>query len=179
MKKGEKQESKMDDQAVMEEYRKLATPGAPHKLLARMAGSWNTKTRSWPEPDKPPTESKGTCELKMLFDGRYLQQECSGEMMGSPFSGVGVTGYDNHTKKFVSTWMDSMSTGIYFFEGTGSADGKGFTQESHYADAVQGPMKWRAVTRLVDDNSFVFEMYGTHKKGKEEKMMEMTYTRKQ
>ncbi len=179
MEKEKKKERKMDDQAVMEEYRKLAIPGAPHKLLARMAGSWNTRTKSWTGSDQPPTESKGTCELKMLFDGRYLQQECSGEMMGSPFSGVGVTGYDNHTKKFVSTWMDSMSTGIYFFEGIGSTDGKSFTQESRYDDAVQGPMKWRAVTKLVDDNTFVFEMYGAHKKGKEDKMMEMTYTRKQ
>jgi hypothetical protein len=40
-------------------------------------------------------------------------------------------------------------------------------------------MKCRAVTRLVDDNTFVFEMYGARKKGKEEKMMEITYTRKQ
>ena len=73
--------------------------------------------------------------------------------MGGPFAGVGVTGYDNHSKKFVLTWMDSMSTGIYFFEGSGSADGKSFTQEGHYNDAVQGPMKWRAVTKLVDDNT--------------------------
>jgi hypothetical protein len=39
-------------------------------------------------------------------------------------------------------------------------------------------MKWRSVTRIVDDNTHVFEMYGTDKKGKEEKMMEITYTRK-
>jgi hypothetical protein len=39
-------------------------------------------------------------------------------------------------------------------------------------------MKWRSVTRIVDDNTLAFEMYGTDKRGKEEKMMEMTYTRK-
>jgi len=32
MKKEKKREGKMDDQAIMEEYKKLATPGAPHKL---------------------------------------------------------------------------------------------------------------------------------------------------
>ena len=71
-----------------------------------------------------------------------------------------------------------MSTGIYFFEGTAGPDGKTITQESRYDDPVQGPMKYRAVTRIVDDNTLVFEMYGTDKRGKEEKMMEMTYTRK-
>jgi hypothetical protein len=99
-------------------------------------------------------------------------------MMGSPFTGIGVTGYDNHTKKYVSTWMDSMGTGIFFFEGTASADGKTITQEACYDDPLKGPMKWRSVTRIVDDNTLVFEMYGADKRGKEEKMMEITYTRK-
>ena len=168
MAKENNQESKMDIQAMMEVYKKLGTPGAPHKVLASMAGSWITKTKSWMEPNKPPMESTGTCEQKMLLGGRFLQQEFSGEMMGSTFTGIGVTGYDNHTKKYVSTWMDSMGTAIYFFEGTASADGKTITQESRYADPIQGPMKWRWVTRIVDDNTLVFEMYGTDKRGKEE-----------
>jgi hypothetical protein len=123
-------------------------------------------------------ESSGTCEQKMLLGGRFLQQEFTGEMMGSTFTGIGVAGYDNHTRKYVSTWMDSMSTGIYFFEGTASADGKTITQESRYDDPIKGPMNWRAVTKIVDDNTQVFEMYGIDKTGREEKMMEMTYTRK-
>jgi hypothetical protein len=178
MAKKKAQEGKIDMQAIMEVYRKLATPGAPHKLLAKMAGSWHTKTKSWMEPDKPPMESSGTCEQKMLLGGRFLQQEFTGEMMGSTFTGIGVAGYDNHTRKYVSTWMDSMSTGIYFFEGTASADGKTITQESRYDDPIKGPMNWRAVTKIVDDNTQVFEMYGIDKTGREEKMMEMTYTRK-
>jgi hypothetical protein len=99
-------------------------------------------------------------------------------MMGNPFTGIGVTGYDNHTQKYVSTWIDSMGTAIPFFEGTGSADGKTITQEACYEDPIKGPMKWGSVTRIVDDNTHVFEMYGTDKSGKEEKMMEITYTRK-
>jgi hypothetical protein len=173
-----KQEDKMDMQAMMEVYTKLATPGAPHKMLANLAGSWVTKTRAWMDPDKPPMEGTGTCEQKMLLDGRYLQQEYMGEMMGSPFTGINLIGYDNHAKKVVSTWIDSMSTGIYYFEGTASADGKTLTQESSYDDPVRGPMVWRSVTRIVDDNTLEYEMYLTPKGGKEEKMMEMTVTRK-
>jgi hypothetical protein len=123
-------------------------------------------------------ESEGTCEQKMLLGGRFLQQEFTGDMMGSPFTGIGVTGYDNHTKKYVSTWMDSMSTAILVFEGTASADGKTIIQESHYDTPTKGPLKWRSVTKIVDDNTWSFEMYETDKGGKEEKMMEITYTRK-
>ena len=115
----------------------------------------------------------------MILGGRFLQQEFTGEMMGSAFTGIGVTGYDNHTKKYVSTWIDSMGTAILFFEGTASADGKTITQESRYDDPVKGSMIWRSVTKIVDDNTHLFEMYATDKRGKEEKMMEITYTRKQ
>jgi hypothetical protein len=173
-----KQESKMDMQEMMEVYKKLGTPGEPHKMLAKLAGSWTTKTKAWMEPDKPATESTGTCEQKMLLDGRYLQQEYTGEMMGITFKGINVIGYDNYTKKYVSTWIDSMSTGIYHFEGTAGADGRTITQESSYDDPVQGPMTWRSVTKIVDENTLQYEMYTMRKGAKEEKMMEMTVTRK-
>ncbi|MGQ0812610.1 MAG: DUF1579 domain-containing protein [Nitrospiraceae bacterium] len=176
--KEKKPEKQVDMQAMMETYQKLATPGEPHKQLASMSGSWNTKTKSWMEPNKPPREETGACEQKMVMDGRFLHAECTGNMMGQPFTGIGVTGYDNHTKKYVSTWMDSMGTGIYFMEGTAGADGKTITQTGSYNDPIEGPMKLRAVTKLVDENTETFTMYGTGKRGKDMKMMEITYTRK-
>jgi hypothetical protein len=175
----EKEEGTMGMPAMMEVYRKLATPGAPHAVLARMAGSWMTRTKGWMEADKPPTETTGTCEQKMILDGRFLLQDYKGDMMGSPFTGINLIGYDNHTRKYVSTWIDSMSTGIYCFEGTAGEDGKTITQESRYDDPIRGPMTWRSVTRIVDDDTLVYEAYSTVKGGKEEKMAETALTRKQ
>jgi hypothetical protein len=146
-------------------------------LHPNKTGSWATKTSACMEPWKPPVESAGTSEQKMILGGRFLQQEFAGEMMGGTFNGIGVTGYDNHAKKYVSTWLDSMNTTILLFEGTASADGKTITLEAGYDDPIKGPMKWRSVTRIVDDNTHVFEMFGTDKTGKEEKMMDITYTR--
>lgn len=159
-------------------YEELATPGAPHKLLAEMAGKWTVKSRWWMDPGAPPMESTGASEQKMVLDGRFLHQEFSGEMMGSPFNGVGFTGFKNYTGKYVSTWMDSMGTGIYYFEGKAGPDGKTITQTCDYDDPVRGPLKWRSVTRFVDRNRLEFEMYTTDSSGKEGKMGEMTYTRK-
>jgi len=159
-------------------YQELATPGAPHKLLAGMAGSWSVKSTWWMDPSGPPMESTGASEQKMILDGRFLQQDFSGEMMGGPFAGIGFTGYDNHTGKYVSTWMDSMGTGIYYFEGSAGADGKTITQSCSYDDPMRGPLTWRSVTRIVDRNHLVFDMYTTDKSGREDKMGEMTYTRK-
>ena len=174
----EKKPAKMDMQAMMETYKKLATPGEPHKQLASLAGSWTTKTKEWMEPNKPPMESTGTCEEKVLLDGRFLQQECTGDMMGQAFTGIGVTGYDNYTKKYVSTWMSSMGTGIFVMEGTASADGKTITLHGSHKDPTWGVMKHRAVLKFVDENTHTFEMYHKGKDGKEMKDMEITYTRK-
>jgi len=176
--KEKKQEAKMDQQAMMDTYAKLATPGEPHKLFAGLAGSWTTKTKSWMEPGKPPMESTGSAELKMLLDGRFLQQEFTGEMMGQPFSGVGINAYDNLRKRYVTSWIDTMGTGIFMMEGTASADGKTITMRGQHAELGGGQMTHRAVWKIVDNNTQTFDMYGTHHHGKEMKMMEIAYTRK-
>ncbi len=173
-----KQKGKMDMQSMMAIYKKAGTPGAPHKRLANLAGSWTTKTTAWFEPDKPPVESRGSCRQKMILGGRFLQQEYTGKVMGDAFTGINLIGFDNHTKKYVSIWIDSMSTGIYFFEGTASPNGKTITQISCYDDPARGPMSWRSVSRIVDINTMKYEMYIKPKGGKEEKMMEMTLTRR-
>ncbi len=174
-----KREGKIDMQKIMEIYKKAGTPGEPHKLLAKLEGSWTTRTRGWMEPDKPPVDSTGTCEQKLVLDGHYLQQLYSGDMMGLPFTGINLLGYNNHTGKYVSVWLDSMSTAIYYFEGTASADGRTIMQKCSYDDPVRGPSVWRSVTRIKDDNTLEFEMFITPTGGKEEKMMEMTVARKE
>ena len=177
--KDKKSEKQMDPQAMMETYKKLATPGEPHKLFASLAGSWTTKTKEWMEPDKPPMESTGSAEMKMLLDGRFLQQEFTGDMMGQSYSGVGISAYDNLRNRYVTMWIDSMGTGIFTMEGTASADGKTITLKGQHAEPGGGHMTHRAVWKIVDSNTQTFDMYGTHGHGKEMKMMEIRYTRKQ
>lgn len=177
--KEKKHDKQMDQQAMMELWKKLGTPGEPHKLFANLAGSWTTTTKEWMEPGKPPTESTGTAEMKMLLDGRFLYQEYHAQMMGQPFSGIGIDGYDNLTKKYVTAWIDSMGTGIFFMEGTASPDGKAITLRGSHPEPGGGKMTHRAVWKIVDANNQIFEMYGAHGKEKEMKFLEITYTRKQ
>jgi len=171
--------AKIDIEKIMEIYKKAGTPGEPHKALAKLEGSWTTRSRGWMEPGKPPVESTGTCEQKLILDGHYLQQVYTGDMMGQPFTGINLMGYDNHTKKYESVWIDSMSTGIYYFRGTASNKGKTISQECSYDDPIKGPSVWRSMTTIKDDNTLEFEMFITPKGGKEEKMMEMTVIRKE
>jgi hypothetical protein len=176
--KDKKSDKPMDPQAMMEVWKQLATPGEPHKLFATLAGSWTTTTKEWMEPGKPPTESAGTADMKMLLDGRFLYQEYNAQMMGQPFSGIGIDAYDNMTKKYVTAWIDTMGTGIFMMDGTASADGKTITLKGSHPEPGGGKMTHRAVWKIVDGNTQTFDMYGTHHGGKEMKVMEIVYTRK-
>lgn len=177
--KEKQHDKKMDPQEMMEVWKKLGTPGEPHKLFASIAGSYTTHTKEWMEPGKPPVESDGTAESKMLLDGRFLYQEYHSQMMGQPFHGVGIDGYDNLTKKYVTAWIDSMGTGIFFMEGTASPDGKTITLHGSHPEPGGGKMTHRAVWKIVDNNNQTFEMYGAHGKEKEMKFLEIVSTRKQ
>ncbi len=63
--------------------------------------------------------------------------------------------------------MDSMGTGMYVFEGSAVGGGKTIIMESHYDDPMAGPMKLRALTKMIDRNTEIFEMYGADKTGQE------------
>jgi hypothetical protein len=171
------EKGKMDEKAMMEIYMKAGTPGDHHKMLASLAGTWIARSKMGMEAGTT-MEETGVSEQKMILGGRFLKQEYSGQMMGRPYNGIGYTGYDNHAKKYISTWIDSTSTAILFFEGTAGTDGKTITQECSHDDPVRGPMKWRSVTRIVEENKNIFEMFSIDKSGKQEKMFEINYTRK-
>jgi hypothetical protein len=164
--------------AEMEAYMKAGTPGSPHKALAGTVGTYEAKVKSWHEPGQPPMEETGTATRAMALDGRVLVEEFKGSMMGMPFTGHGMRGYDNVTGKHWSTWNDSMSTGVMLSEGTCDAK-NACTFEGTFNDAVKkAPVTSRMTSRWTSPTTEVFEMYGPGRDGKEMKMMEITYTKK-
>jgi len=167
-----------EQKAEMEAYMKAGTPGAPHQMLASMAGTYDIKVKSWHDPKAPATEETGTATRKMILGDRVLVEDVNSTMMGSPFTGQGLRGYDNVTGKYWSLWMDSMSTGMMTSEGTCDAKNACTFTGSWNDPVTKGPFKVRMTTRWTSPTTEVFEMYGPGKDGKEMKMMEITYTKK-
>jgi len=169
----------MDAKAMQEMMEKAAALGPQHEQLKKMVGEWNCTVKTMMDPSQPPTETKSTAVITSLMDGRYFQEQATGEMMGKPFQGMSITGYDNIMKKYVSTWIDNAGTGIMTSEGTADATGNVITWTGWSSDPMTGKkVKYRMVTRILDDNKHVFEMFGAGPGGKEAKMMEITYDRK-
>ncbi|MGN6223530.1 DUF1579 domain-containing protein [Pseudoxanthomonas sp.] len=164
--------------AQMEAFQKAGTPGDEHRKLASLDGTYDLTVKSWHSPDAPPSTDTGTATRKMILGGRVQVEEVASQMMGQPFSGQGLRGYDNVTGKHWATWNDSMSTGLMVSEGTCDA-AQSCTYTGTYHDPVsKKPVTSRMTSRWTDKNTEVFEMYAPGPDGKEAKMMEITYKKR-
>lgn len=167
-------------QEMAKKYQAAATPGTPHKLLAEMSGNWKTVSKMWESPDAQPMTSKGNAKLRMILGGRWLQQDFKGTNMGQPFEGIGFFGYDNVKGKYVSHWIDSMSTGSMQAEGDYESSSKTFKDEGSMSCPLSSTKKQEIRTewQMISKNKLVFSMFGGGPaKGPEFKMMEITYSR--
>jgi hypothetical protein len=169
----------MDEKAAMEAMMKAGTPGDAHKNLEPMVGTFDAKVKMWMDPSKPPEETVGKAENRWVLGNRYVQESFEGTAMGQPFSGMGFMGYDNITKKYTGTWVDSMSTATMNSTGKADATGKVLTLTAMMNDPVTGKLcKITEKVTVADNDHHMLEMWGPDPSGKNYKMMEINYTRK-
>lgn len=160
------------------EMMQAMSPGDQHKLLASLAGKWTETVKFKMTPDAPESEAKGTVEYEVIMGGRWVVQKVKSEMEGMPFEGMGVHGYDNMKKKYVSVWMDNMGTGMMQSEGMADASGKTINFTWEYADPMSGgkTKKGRSMMHIEKDK-VVYEMFDAGPDGKEFRCLQVTDTK--
>lgn len=167
--------------AEMAAWAKYAAPGGHHQIMAKQAGTWTATCKFWMDPNAPPEESTGTEVSTVILGGRFLKMEYTGTMMGQPFEGFGLAGYDNMTQKHFMIWTDSCGTMAMMSEGTCTDGCKCTTLVGECPNPMDGgktKRKSRYVTTMVSDTEMHFEMYGDGPDGKEYKCGEITYKKK-
>jgi len=167
----------MDQDAMMKAWQESMTPGPEHKMLSNMVGEWDGEISMWMDPSQPPQTTKGSVKYEAIFGGRYIVGDFSGNMMGMPFSGMDITGYDNVKKVFFSSWIDNMGTGIMYVEGTYDKDSNTLTYHGETVDPMGNKTKVREVVTIIDKDHSKFEMFMDMGTG-EMKSMEINYSRK-
>jgi hypothetical protein len=174
-------------QEMMKQMMELSKLNENHKLLADMDGNWNYTIKFWmnPDPNAPPQQSKGTATRKSIMGGRYCVMDVSGKMQmpgadgkmkDMQFKGMGLEGYDNVKQKFVASWIDNMSTGIQFSEGTYDPATKTltYTSEIEMMPGMKTPV--REALKVTDKDHMMLEWY-ENRGGQEKKTMEIAYIR--
>lgn len=163
---------------MMAAWMALAMPGEHHKHLQPMAGHFNHEVKWRMAEEAPWTASAGTTDRKWIMGNRFLQETVKGNMEGMVFEGLGLLGYDNGQKCYVSMWVDSMSTGMMVSKGQSDASGKVFTFFGNmYDPMVQKHKTIKSVIRIINNGKHILEMFDTDDEGKEFKSMTITYTR--
>ncbi|HWT17097.1 MAG TPA: DUF1579 domain-containing protein [Patescibacteria group bacterium] len=164
-------------QAMMDAFQKAGTPGPQHERMAKQAGAYVITIKSWSAPGAPPTTDQGKVTRRMLLGGRVMIEESEAAMGGQPFSGVGLSGFDNVSGKFWSTWNDSMGTGLMVAEGDCDDRGSCTFHGSWNDPITKGKTHARMTTTWTDANTEVFAMFIPGPDGKDMLMMEITYRR--
>ena len=155
------------------------TPGEGQKKLEPLIGTFDVKVRAWLDPAKPPIESSATAVDTWVLGGRYVQQMLAGYIGGEPWSGISYAGYDNVTKKYVSAYMDTGSTGMEWYTGTLDADGVHGRMTATIADEVTGKPKTLELRLTIAANGDrVTELWQADGTGKMSKVLEFQFTRK-
>lgn len=164
--------------ATLAHAQEMPKPGPEHAKLKEMAGAWTAVVKCSFEPGKPAQESKGESTAKLDLGGFFLVTEFKATLLGMPFHGHGISGYDPYKKKYVGVWVDTMSPGIFRSEGTFDKSGKILTEMMEGPDPKGNVMKMRIVTEMKDADHMHFQMYSQGENGKETLTMEIAYTRK-
>ena len=150
----------------------MPKPGPEHEQLKqKFVGDWDV-TVSFEGG-----QSKATATYKMDLGGFWLTEDFNGEFGGQKFTGRATVGYDPLKKKYVSTWVDSMSPSLIIMEGVFDKDGKTFTETGEGPGMDGKPAKLKNVYEFVDKDTLLFTMYSV-KDGKDQQMMKITYKRK-
>lgn len=156
-------------------------PTAEHKMLAEDVGTWDAEVKMWAQgPEADPDVSKAS-EVVTAVGDFWTVADFKGQMMGQPFAGHGIYGYDAAEKKFTAVWVDTMSLEPIEMEGTYDPKSKELTMYAEGFDpGTKAKYKMKQVAVSKDKDHRMFTMYVSMPGGGDElvKMMEVSYTRK-
>ena len=167
--------SDAEKQEMQKKMEAAGTPGPAHEALEAFVGNWKAEVKCWCEPGGSPDVSQGTAKASWILNGHFLEAEFHGEMMGKPFTGRSLMGYDNIKQTFNTVWVRDMQTSTFTSEGKVENGNKVITLEGKSSCPATGrkDISIRTVFRVISPDKHVFEMFNDGAKS-----MEITYTRK-
>ena len=102
-------------------------PQKEHEWLQKLVGEWICESECSMEPGKPSEKFAGSESVRSL-GGLWILCEGRGEMPGGGMATMLMTlGYDPQKKQYVGTWVGSMMTYLWVYNGSMDAEEKVLT----------------------------------------------------
>jgi len=157
-----------------------AEPQKEHQWLHTLLGEWTSEAEATMEPGKPPETFKGTESVRSL-GGLWILAEGQGEMPGGGAATTMMTlGYDPQRQRFVGTWIGSMMTNLWVYDGGLDATERVLTLDAEGPDmAGEGKTaKYRDVIEFETDDHRVLTSHMLGDDGTWRQFMTAHYRRK-
>ena len=125
-----------------------AEPQQQHKWLEKLLGNWEFESDCG-SPDKPDAKMKGTETFRTLNGLWYIGEGRMEMPGGAPGTSIITLGYDPMKQRYVGTWIGSMMSNLWVYDGrldetgnvlTLSAEGPHFGEEgklAQYRDVIE------------------------------------------
>lgn len=106
---------------------KISKPQKQHRTLQKIVGDWTYETEMVMQAGSPPLKFSGTESVRAL-GGLWIVAEGQGEMPGGGMAtSVMTVGFDDAKKRFVGTWIGSVMSHMWVYDGTLNPAGKVLT----------------------------------------------------
>lgn len=152
----------------------MGVPGEHHKKLDFMVGTWTATTKFWMPGNPTAMEGTGGTTTSWIMGGRYVRSHWKSQWEGQPFTGESTIGYNNATKEYENTWIDSMSTAQAHEKGTLEGNVLSMTGKQF---SPMGPIDTRGTLTKVSDDEYTMETWWLMPGMDEFKVMEIHYKR--
>lgn len=151
-------------------------PCKEHEWLQQIVGEWDSEAEVTPDPAKPPVKMKGT-ESSRMIGGFWAMCEVKGEAFNKPFTGIMTLGYDAERKRYVGTWIDSMTGHLWSYQGSLDASGRMLVLDTEGPGRDGKPARFRESIEVKDKDHKIFTS-STEQDGKWLPHMTVRYERK-
>ena len=131
----------------------MATPQKEHEWLQQLVGEWRYEHEAAMEPGQPKQKFVGTERVRSI-GGLWVVCEGQGDTPGGGTADTIMTiGYDPQKGRYVGTFIGSMMTHLWPYEGKLDADGRALVLDSEGPSfAGDGKMaKYKDTITIVND----------------------------
>ena len=157
----------------------LGEPQKEHEWLGKLVGEWTFEVEAAMGPDQPPMKSNGT-ETVRSVGGLWILAEGQGDMSGcGPATMLLTLGFDPKRNRFVGTWVGSMMTHLWVYDGGLDATGRVLTLDAEGPGmAGDGTLaKYQDIHEIVSDDHRILRSQILAVDGKWNQFMTARYRR--
>ena len=155
-------------------------PEKGHHWLQKLVGEWTYEGEATMEPGKPAAKFNGTESVQPL-GGLWIQANGKSEMPDCGTALMVMTlGFNPQTQRYVGTWIGSMMTHLWLYDGELDAAEKKLTLNSE-GPAMGTPdkmAKFRDVIEIVSDDHRTLSSHTLGDDGEWHSFMRADYRRK-